>query len=40
VATIDLCTTYESIEMLLGEHRMSYPQVHQILEIAVTKSLG
>lgn len=39
VATVDLCTTYESIEMLLGEHRMSYPHVRQILEIAITKAL-
>jgi AcrR family transcriptional regulator len=39
VAAIDLCTTFESIEMLLNEHRMSYPQVRQTLEIAVTKTL-
>ena len=39
VATIDLCTTYESIEMLLAEHRLSYPQVRHALEIAVTKVL-
>jgi hypothetical protein len=39
VATIDLCTTYEAIEMLLAEHRLSYPQVRQTLEIAVTKAI-
>ena len=39
VATIDLCTTYEAIEMLLAEHRMSSATVRQSLEIAITKVL-
>jgi len=39
VAMIDLCSTFEAIEMLLAEHRMSYAQVRQALEITVDKAL-
>ena len=39
VATIDLCTTYESIEILIAEHRMSYLLVRQSLEIAVMRAV-
>lgn len=39
IATIDLCTTYESIELLLAEHRQTYPSVRQSLGIAITKAL-
>jgi AcrR family transcriptional regulator len=39
VATIDLCTMYEAIEVLLVEHRMSYVAVRDTLETIVRKAL-
>jgi len=39
VATIDLCTMYEAIEMLLAEHRMSYSAVRDTLQVILRKAL-
>ena len=39
VATIDLCTMYEAIEILLTEHRMSYAAVRDTLQVILRKAL-
>jgi len=39
IASIDLCTTYEAIEMLLAEHRMTYTAVRDVVTIIVRKAL-
>jgi AcrR family transcriptional regulator len=39
VASIDLCTTYEALEMLLTEHRMTYTAVRDVLTIIIRKAL-
>ena len=39
IASIDLCTTYEALEMLLAEHRMTYTAVRDVVTIIVRKAL-
>lgn len=39
IASIDLCTTYEAIEMLFTEHRMTDSAVRDALKIVVKRAL-
>jgi AcrR family transcriptional regulator len=39
IATIDLTTSYESIELLLTEHQMNHPKIKQILVMTINKVL-
>lgn len=39
LATIDLTTSYESIELLITEHHMNHPKIKEMLVMTITKML-